>query len=572
MVELVPNDIKVDEEDGYVDPWTVRGKIDYTKLIKQFGTDPITDDLIDKFKRVTGKELHPWLKRGIFFSHRELDKFLSAYENGNPVFLYTGRGPTSDAMHIGHLIPFLFTKWLQDVFDCPLVIQISDDEKYAFKNVKFQDVYRMGFENAKDIIACGFNPKKTFIFSNRDYRLQCKAYEIFVSDMKVLASEKEVRKIFGFTEESTIGMYDWPFYQSAASFSQAFPHIFGSRPAYCLIPCAIDQDPYFRLGRDLAGKMGLLKTCTIYCSFIPPLTGNLGKMSSSTGIEATLFLNDTEDIIQQKIMSYAFSGGGGNGTLEEHRKYGGNTDVDISYQYLRYFEEDDDKLNEIKVKFSSGEMSCGEIKSLIISKLVPIFRSVKENREKVSKEDLDEFYSIKPIELPIVKPRERTKAEEIVYAKLDELKIEFTTKYHEVPKTEDDFKELRNSVEGVLCKHLLLKGSKETYYLYIINYNTIVDMKTLHKKMNISKISFAKADTLPVILKVNKGECSLFSLLNDEDKKITNVVIDESIAKNGKVNFQPNRADATTTIDYSDMLKFLDYLGYKTIFVKELIN
>jgi hypothetical protein len=34
--------------------------------------------------------------------------------------MYTGRGPSSDALHLGHTIPFTFTKWLQDVFDVPL--------------------------------------------------------------------------------------------------------------------------------------------------------------------------------------------------------------------------------------------------------------------------------------------------------------------------------------------------------------------------------------------------------------------------------------------------------------------
>ena len=34
---------------------------------------------------------------------------------------------------MGHLIPFLFTKWLQDSFDVPLVIQMTDDEKYLWK-------------------------------------------------------------------------------------------------------------------------------------------------------------------------------------------------------------------------------------------------------------------------------------------------------------------------------------------------------------------------------------------------------------------------------------------------------
>ena len=161
-----------------VTPWVVEGDIDYEKLVKEFGTELIDQQLIDKFERITGHPAHPWIKRGIFFSHRRLNEFLDAYENGEPVFLYTGRGPTSDSMHVGHMIPFMFTKWLQDVFDCPLVIQMSDDEKYYFKPLEFADVYRLGFENSKDIIACGFNPQKTFIFSNRDYRLSVDQYEI----------------------------------------------------------------------------------------------------------------------------------------------------------------------------------------------------------------------------------------------------------------------------------------------------------------------------------------------------------------------------------------------------------
>ena len=120
-------------------PWAINSnlKIDYMKLVTKFGTELLDQQLLERFKKITGRDLHPWLRRGIFFTHREFNKFLDAYENGEPVFLYTGRGPSSDAMHLGHLIPFMFTKWLQDVFDCPLMIQISDEEKAAFKKIDF---------------------------------------------------------------------------------------------------------------------------------------------------------------------------------------------------------------------------------------------------------------------------------------------------------------------------------------------------------------------------------------------------------------------------------------------------
>jgi len=105
-----------DDEDT-VDPWEVKSKsakgVDYDKLIQRFGSSKIDDALVARFEAVTGKPAHHLLKRGVFFSHREMNWILDLYEQKKPFFLYTGRGPSSDSMHLGHLIPFIFTKWLQ---------------------------------------------------------------------------------------------------------------------------------------------------------------------------------------------------------------------------------------------------------------------------------------------------------------------------------------------------------------------------------------------------------------------------------------------------------------------------
>ena len=105
--------------DQSIDPFEVRGAvvngqvqaIDYNKLIEQFGTRKISPELLEKFERVTGRKPHRLLRRGMFFSHRDLEGILDRYEKGKPFFLYTGRGPSSDSMHLGHLIPFMFTKY-----------------------------------------------------------------------------------------------------------------------------------------------------------------------------------------------------------------------------------------------------------------------------------------------------------------------------------------------------------------------------------------------------------------------------------------------------------------------------
>jgi tryptophanyl-tRNA synthetase len=380
--------------DTIITPWKVEtnNKIDYDKLIHQFGTQKIDENVIAQFERVTKKIAHPWIKRGIFFSHRDLGDFLTAYEKGEDVFLYTGRGPSTESLHLGHMIPFMFTKYLQDIFNCPVIIQISDDEKYYFKNMPFEEIYRLGFENAKDIIAFGFNPKKTYIFSNRDYRLKTPEYEIMASSVFNFVTQKTLQKIFGFDESATVGMYTWPIYQSIAAFSQVYPKIFKNKNAKCLIAYAIDQDPYFRLSRDIADKLKLLKPSSIMSIFLEPLTGN-GKMSSSDKNESTLFLTDSSTILRKKIMKYAFSGGGGNGSLEDHKKYGGNVNVDIACKYLLYFEMNDNKLKEIYDKFSKGELTCGDTKKILADTLIPYIMKHQEERAKVTQNDIFDFYN-----------------------------------------------------------------------------------------------------------------------------------------------------------------------------------
>lgn len=552
-----------DKKEFKVTVESVTGRVDYGELIKYFGTELVTPELLDRFAKITGKSLHPWLSRGIFFSHRDLSQFLDAYENGDPVFLYTGRGPSSDAMHIGHLIPFMFTKWLQDAFDCPLVIQLSDEEKYAFKKGTFQELHKMGFENARDIVSVGFNKDKTFIFSNRDYRLACPKYEMFVSDLKVNASVKEVSKVFGFSEDCNVGVFDWPFYQSAASFSQAFPHIFGGRPAYCLIPCAIDQDPYFRLGRDLAQRLNLLKTSTIYCSFLPPLFGlDGGKMSSSVSSESTLFLNDDYDTLKKKIEKFAKSGSRGNGTLEDHKKLGGDVNEDISCQYLKYFEMDDEVLNDSLTKFSKGELTCKEMKQKLVDKLAVKFKEVSDNRLKLKDEELLEYYKIKPMQLPKPKEKEKTEDQKIVEEFLNLNSIDFVTTYHNIPVIDDDTKEIQSKVEGTLCKAYLLHG-QGIYYLAVYDFSSPFasdKIKLIAKQMGLKKLSIATKDTSKEILKSEGSYTSLLGLIHDKEKKISEIWIDSKINKEAKVNFSPLRPDARVTITYNDMMKIADLL------------
>ena len=95
-----------------VNPWEVKGDIDYDKIVRQFGVERLNNEILKRIEKHT-KSLHPMLRRNIFFAHRDFSWILDEYEKGNKFFLYTGRAP-SGPMHIGHALPMLFTQWLQE--------------------------------------------------------------------------------------------------------------------------------------------------------------------------------------------------------------------------------------------------------------------------------------------------------------------------------------------------------------------------------------------------------------------------------------------------------------------------
>lgn len=312
---------------------------------ERFGSSKIDEELIARIEKITSKPVHHFLRRGIFFSHRDMHTILNMYEQGKPFYLYTGRGPSSDSMHIGHLVPFIFCQWLQETFDVPLVIQLTDDEKSIWKNISLEEAIKLAHANAKDIIACGFKLEKTFIFSNLEHIGTNPAFYQNMIRIQKCVTFNQIKGIFGFGDSDPVAKIAFPPTQAAPAVSSTFPFIFKDKKVNCLIPCAIDQDPYFRMTRDVAPRIGFPKPALLHASFFPALQGSKTKMSASD-LNSAVFLTDTLKQIKNKINKHAFSGG--QATVEEHRKLGGNCEVDTSYQWLRFFLEDDEELETIR--------------------------------------------------------------------------------------------------------------------------------------------------------------------------------------------------------------------------------
>lgn len=365
---------------GYVvTPWEVKGVIDYDRLIKQFGIQPLTPELLNRLKKHTG-ELHLFLKRGIFFAHRDLNVILDTLDSGGDFYLYTGRGPSGHT-HLGHLLPWIFTKWLQDKFNVELYFQLTDDEKYLFNDdMTREQAKKYAYENILDIIAVDFKKGLTKIFIDTEYISKLYPLAIDVAKRVTFSTAKAV---FGFNESSNIGEIFYTSIQSAPAFIGSVER---GKPTPCLIPLAVDQDPHFRVTRDVAGKIGFPKPAILHCKFFPSLSG-LEKMSSSSP-ETCIYTIDKKEDVERKIMN-AFTGG--QPTIKEQKAKGGNPDICPIYQYeLFLLEESDEKLKEIKMKCINGELICGEHKKMLIEKIMKFLRDHQSKREK-AKDVIEEY-------------------------------------------------------------------------------------------------------------------------------------------------------------------------------------
>ena len=124
-----------------------------------------------------------------------------------------------------------------------------------------------------------------------------------VCQIQRLVTFNQFKGIFGCDESTHCGKVAFPAIQAAPSFSSTFPKLFDGRTDLpCLIPCAIDQDPYFRMTRDVAPRLNFVKPALIHSKFVPGLYGAKGKMSSSDANSA-IFVTDTPKQIKNKVCS-----------------------------------------------------------------------------------------------------------------------------------------------------------------------------------------------------------------------------------------------------------------------------
>ncbi|MGM5487417.1 MAG: tryptophan--tRNA ligase [Nanobdellota archaeon] len=352
-----------------ITPWEVSGKIDYDKIIKEFGVSPINelpsefDDLMFRRKKI--------------FAHRDFDRITTALRENRPFIMMTGLMP-SGKFHIGHMILAKQMIFYQNL-GAKIYITVADIEAYNARGQSLEGSREIAInEYILNYAALGLDLDRCHIYfqSNRSsdpaianayYRLQ-----------NILARHvtfNEFRAVYG---EVSPGKMTAALLQAADMLHVQLPELEGPMPV--VVPVGIDQDPHIRLARDITQRVksyNFVQLSSTYHLFVPGLSGD--KMSSSDPT-SYIALTDDAKTVKKKVNKYAFSGG--QETVEKHRELGGDPDIDIAFQWLTFLEEDDEALKQTYEDYRSGKLLSGELKAQLIEKVNTFLEAHQKARQK----------------------------------------------------------------------------------------------------------------------------------------------------------------------------------------------
>ncbi len=278
-------------------------------------------------------------------------------------FIYTGRGPSKAEFHIGHLPALKLCLELQKHLTEKIEFMIADDEKIFRDGIDINTMTENVNATLKQLGALGFNSTNTHFRINSD-GFSSSEYEILISIMRIV-SINTLNHIFG--EKQNLGEYFYPLVQILPCFSKS---------RKCIIVAGIDQDPFFRLARDIARRLNYHPPVIIYTKSVPGLDGS-AKMSTSVPSSLPIFLGESNNSVSEKISKIKVVGAG---SLDELFEKGADLTKDVPYRLLTIFDSNIQNVELITKAYTLGLTASEDIlalQSIIDSK------GIKQRNQKV---------------------------------------------------------------------------------------------------------------------------------------------------------------------------------------------
>ncbi len=353
-----------------IDPYGSKLVEDYQNLIEDFG--------LDTFDKSSFPNPNRLMRRGVVFGGRDLKRIADCIKNDKPYYALSGIMPTGDEIHLGNKMVVENLKYFQD-HGAETIILIADLEAQAARGVSLEEGRKRALNfHIPAYIALGLDPEKTkFYFQSDNKEVIHKAYEfsqkVTLNEFKAVYGNADPGRIMSAVTQIADILYP--------QFEERMPGV---------IPVGPDQDPHIRLTRDVVGKMkkeGYVPPSGIYHKYTPSLDGDI-KMSKSKPMSCITLPTSPEEACEKIKRAVT----GGRDTLEEQKEKGAVIEEDMVFELLKqHLVEDDDELERIYERYSSGDMLSGEIKELACEKMTEFLKNFEERFEKAKRmtDDLD---------------------------------------------------------------------------------------------------------------------------------------------------------------------------------------
>ncbi len=154
-----------------------------------------------------------------------------------------------------------------------------------------------------------------------------------------------------------------------------------------------------------------------------------------------------------------------------------------------------------------------------------------------------------------------------IYEVFKKLNIEYEEIEHEAVYTVKEAKKIERNLNGVGCKNLFLKY-KDKYFVYVLRDEVRADLKEVANFLGVSYLKFGTEEELYNLLGLIKGSVTPLAIINDKECKVEIILDNELVGK--RIMCHPNINIKTVTIEYDDLIKYIEYLEHKYRVYKEV--
>ena len=238
----------MDSKKVEIDPWGSSDVQDYDYLFKEFGIEPFS-------KVLPGlKNPHILMKRGIVFGQRDFQRITDTINKKQKFAMMTGLMP-SGKFHMGHkMVADQIIHYQNLGAEC--YVAVADLEAYLTRGMNLEETRKLAIEEYLiNYIALGLKPKKCHFYFQTNGSVAYNNLSKFVSKKITF---NEIKAIYG---DITPGKIMSALTQVADILHPQLEENGGSKPV--VVPVGVDQDPHFRVSRDVIGKLGFYKPASI---------------------------------------------------------------------------------------------------------------------------------------------------------------------------------------------------------------------------------------------------------------------------------------------------------------------